>query len=148
MKDNYYRSIVIIEKLHRLFLEVIKYELNKLRIKDINNVQSLVLYNIANKKLSVGDLTAQGYYLGTNVTYNLRKMVENGYVFQCPNPHDRRASEVSLTEKGMEIYELLGGLFEIHSKNIQDNNVSEDMVNNLIRTLSHIEKYLNKIENI
>lgn len=147
MKNNYYTSIVMVERLHRLFLEVIKYELNRLKLKDITNVQALVLYNIGEEILSVGDLTSKGYYLGTNVSYNLRKMVENGYVIQKSTPHDRRASEVSLTDKGFEIYKILEGLFENHSNNLATNNVSENMIVNMVKTILEIEKYLNKIQN-
>ncbi len=146
MENNYYNSIVMVEKLHRLFLEVVKCELHKLDIRDINNVQSLVLYNIGERKLSIGDLTAYGYYLGSNVSYNLRKLVENGYVLQVPSPNDRRSSNVSLTEKGLEIYGILGVLFDNHLNNLYEIDVTEEMISNLIETLKGIEKYLNKVE--
>ena len=143
VKDNYYNSIVIIERLHRLFLEVLKGELNKLRIRDINNVQSLIIYNIGEKHMYVGDLTLHGYYLGSNVSYNLRKMVENGYVFQCPNANDRRSSEIKLTDKGLEMYERITHLLETQAKNLQEHDVNDDMINTMINTMTSIEKYFN-----
>ena len=104
MKDSYFEAVVMIERLHRLFLEVVKMELDKLHTRDINNVQALVLYNIGKSQLTVGELTNRGYYLGSNVSYNLRKMVQNDYVLQVPSPHDRRSSHVKLSAKGLELF--------------------------------------------
>jgi DNA-binding MarR family transcriptional regulator len=95
----------MIERLHRLFLEVVNAELDRQDKQDITNVQALILYNIGkNNQLTVGELTNRGYYLGSNVSYNLRKMVKNGYVNQVPSAHDRRSSHVRLTTKGNELF--------------------------------------------
>jgi DNA-binding MarR family transcriptional regulator len=107
MKDAYFEAVVMIERLHRLFLEVVKMELDRLHTRDINNVQALVLYNIGQSQLTVGELTNRGYYLGSNVSYNLRKMVQNDYVSQVPSPHDRRSSHVKLSSKGLELFAKL-----------------------------------------
>lgn len=105
MKESYFDVVVMIERLHRLFLEVVKGELDRQERLDITNVQALILYNIGkNSQLTVGELTNRGYYLGSNVSYNLRKMVKNGYVNQVPSAHDRRSSHVKLTTKGTELY--------------------------------------------
>lgn len=136
----------MIEKLHRLFLEILKYEIKKMNINDINNIQALVLYNIGENKLSVGGLTSHGYYLGSNVSYNLRKMVENGYVMQTLNDYDRRSSEVKLTPKGIEMYKKMDVLFEEHSKYLNENNIDENTIVNLKDTLQTIERYMNNID--
>jgi DNA-binding MarR family transcriptional regulator len=99
MKEAYFEAIVMIERLHRLFLEVIKVELDKNKTIDINNVQALILYNIGKNQLTVGELTNRGYYLGSNVSYNLRKMVKFGYVIQVRAPHDGRSSHVKLSQR-------------------------------------------------
>ncbi len=78
VKQSYLETIRLIERLHRRFLDVIKTELDRLGIEDINNVQSLILSNISSEQLTVGELTARGYYLGSNVSYNVKKLVENG----------------------------------------------------------------------
>ena len=83
MKDSYLEAIKLIERLHRQFLEVVKTELDRNGIEDINNVQALILFNIGSDELTVGELTNRGYYLGSNVSYNVRKMVENGYLIAC-----------------------------------------------------------------
>ncbi len=72
----YYDAIQLIERLHRHFLDVLKVELDRKGIQDINNVQSMILYNIGHDELTVGELTIRGYYLGSNVSYNVKKMVE------------------------------------------------------------------------
>lgn len=112
MKESYFEIVVMIERLHRLFLDVVREELDRLAKEDITNVQALILYNIGrNNQLTVGELTNRGYYLGSNVSYNLRKMVKHGYVNQVPSAHDRRSSHVRLSPKGMELFARLDEAF-------------------------------------
>ena len=91
MTNGYLEVISLIERLHRHFLEVVKLELDGLRIDDINNVQGMMLFNIGDAEMTVGELTLRGCYLGSNVSYNVKKMVENGYIVQARSVHDRRS---------------------------------------------------------
>ena len=100
MNNNYLEMISLVERLHRHFLEVVKLELEGLGIHDINNVQGMMLFNIGDAEMTVGELTLRGCYLGSNVSYNVKKMVENGYLVQERSVHDRRSIHVRLTEKG------------------------------------------------
>ncbi|MDR1910689.1 MAG: MarR family winged helix-turn-helix transcriptional regulator [Holosporales bacterium] len=102
MKDKYLCIMSSIERLHKLFLDVIKTELDRLGVYDINNVQALVLYHVGKAHLTVSELTNRGYYLGSNVSYNLKKMIERGYIEQTVSTHDHRASIVKLTAKGLD----------------------------------------------
>src|ERR1700746_3290371 len=88
----------LVERLHRQFLEIVKLELEGSGIHDINNVQGLVLFNIGDAEMTVGELMQRGCYLGSNVTYNLKKMVENGYLLQERSVHDPRSSHVKLVQ--------------------------------------------------
>ncbi|HYC03255.1 MAG TPA: MarR family winged helix-turn-helix transcriptional regulator [Azospirillaceae bacterium] len=112
LRQPYYDSILLIERLHRHFLEVLKIELDRQGVQDINNVQSLILYNIGEDELTVGELTARGYYLGSNVSYNVKKMHENGYLTQERSPHDRRSVRVRLSDKGRSLRDKISHLFE------------------------------------
>ena len=103
MTNAYLEVISLVERLHRHFLEVVKLELEGLGIHDINNVQGMMLFNIGDAEMTVGELTLRGCYLGSNVSYNVKKMVENGYLVQERSLHDRRSIHVRLTEKGSEI---------------------------------------------
>jgi DNA-binding MarR family transcriptional regulator len=101
LSDNdYAETIALIERLHRRFLDVLRVELERLGIDQINNVQSLLLANIGDEDLSVGELMTRGYYLGSNVTYNLKRLVEAGFVDQQRSRHDRRVVRVRLSERG------------------------------------------------
>ena len=100
MTNGYLEVISLVERLHRHFLEVVKLELDGLGIHDINNVQGLMLFNIGDAEMTVGELTLRGCYLGSNVSYNVKKMVENGYLVQERSVHDRRSIHVRLTDKG------------------------------------------------
>ena len=112
MKQIYLETILLIERLHRRFLDVVKSELDRLKIEDINNVQTLILYNIGSDQLTVGELTNRGYYLGTNVSYNVKNLVESGYLIQEKAPHDKRSTRVKLSEKGLDLVKKLDALIE------------------------------------
>src|SRR5215467_8085456 len=100
MSDHYLEVISLIERLHRQFLEVAKLELDSLRIHDVNNVQAMMLYNMGDADISVGELISRGYYLGSNVSYNVKKMAEAGYLVYERSAHDRRSIRVRPTAKG------------------------------------------------
>src|SRR5689334_17264339 len=114
MKSAYLETIGLIERLHRHFLEIVKLELDGLGIHDINNVQGLILFNIGDAEMTVGELTLRGCYLGSNVSYNVKKMVENGYLIQERSQHDRRSIHVRLTDKGRALRERLSNMHQRH----------------------------------
>ena len=141
MQHPYYQSILLIERLHRQFVELVKAELERRGIHDINNVQSLILYNISSDDLTVGELTARGYYLGSNVSYNVKKMVENGYLVQERSLHDRRSVRVRLSEKGLSLRDQLREMFDRQLEGLQQVNISEASLNDLNESLVQIERY-------
>ncbi len=112
VKGVYLEAIHLAERLHRQFLDVVQTELNRQGMADINNVQALILFNIRDDELTVGELTNRGYYLGSNVSYNLRKMAEHGYLVQERSPHDRRSVRVRLSDKGLALCRLIDAMFD------------------------------------
>jgi len=117
VKQIYLESILLIERLHRRFLDVVKSELDHLKVEDINNVQTLILYNIGTDQLTVGELINRGYYLGTNVSYNVKHLVGTGYLVQEKAPHDKRSTRVKLSDKGLALVEKMDALIE---RNVTD----------------------------
>ncbi len=102
MTSTYLEVISLIERLHRNFLDVVKLELDNAEIRDINNVQSLLLFNIGDTEMTIGELILRGCYLGSNVSYNVKKVVENGYRVAERSMHDHRSVHVRLSDKGHE----------------------------------------------
>ena len=141
VEHPYYKSILLIERLHRQFLELLKAELDRQGIQDINNVQSLILYNIGADDLTVGELTARGYYLGSNVSYNVKKMVENGYLVQERSQHDRRSVRVRLSPKGLTLRDRMSAMFESHVNALDDGAVSQSDLDELNRRLLRMEQF-------
>ena len=138
MTHPYHEAISLIERLHRHFLEVVKTELDHLATEDINNIQALILFNIGKEEVTVGELTNRGYYLGSNVSYNVKKMVENGYLEHERSSHDRRSIRVKLSDKGLVLYGHMNGMFDRHIAAIKDGPISEDdltMANTALRAL-------------
>ena len=141
MRDSYLEVISLIERLHRHFLEVVKLELEGLGIHDINNVQGMMLFNIGDAQMTVGELTLRGCYLGSNVSYNVKKMVENGYLLQERSAHDRRSIHVRLTDKGRKLRDRLTTMHQRHVSMLGDTAVSHDDLKNVGVTLRRLERF-------
>jgi DNA-binding MarR family transcriptional regulator len=141
VKDQYLISIRLIERLHRRFLDVIKAELDRLGIEDINNVQTLILFNINEDQLTVGELTVRGYYLGSNVSYNVKKLVENEYLIQERSSHDRRMTRVRLSPKGLELTTKISELYQRNSEELSAKFLVEDQLRAANQALMGLERY-------
>ncbi|MCC7038490.1 MAG: winged helix DNA-binding protein [Alphaproteobacteria bacterium] len=138
MSSPYYDAINLIERLHRQFLDVLKVELERANILDINNVQSMILHNIGTDELTVGELTVRGYYLGSNVSYNVKKMVENGYLVQERSIHDKRSVRVKLSEKGRKLSDAITKLYKKHEEKLAGaglTNARFDTMSSVLRDL-------------
>lgn len=123
--SKYYEVIQIIERLHRRFLDVLKVEIDRKGLQDINNVQAMVLFNIGDDELTVGELTIRGYYLGSNVSYNIKKMVENEYLLQERSVHDKRSIRVRASDKGKALCENIQDMFLRHEEQIKSTDIKE-----------------------
>lgn len=141
MNTAYYDSINLIERLHRQFLDVLKIELERAGIHDINNVQSMILHNIGTDELTVGELTVRGYYLGSNVSYNVKKMVENDWLVQERSVHDKRSVRVRLSDKGRRLNEAMTDLYKKHEEKLASAGLTADRLNVLNATLRDLETF-------
>ncbi len=142
IKESYLETLQLIERLHRRFLDVVKIELDRLGVEDINNVQSLILWNIGDDDLTVGELTSRGYYLGSNVSYNVKKLVEHEYLSHERSAHDRRSMRVRLTDKGRA---LTGKMNEFHNENseaLAKGPLGKEALESCGATLRQLERFL------
>jgi DNA-binding MarR family transcriptional regulator len=141
MQTAYNDVIALVERLHRQFLEVVKLELDSNGVHDINNVQAMILYNIGDLEMTVGELTLRGCYLGSNVSYNVKKMLENGYIVQERSPHDRRSVRVRLTEKGLALHQKLTTMHERHVGALAQGVAQVEELANAHKTLRRLERF-------
>ena len=140
--DNPYLEIIsYVERLHRQFLEVVKLELEGFGIHDINNVQAMMLFNIGDAEMTVGELILRGCYLGSNVSYNVKKMVENEYLAHERSVHDRRSIHVRLTEKGIRLRDSLTAMHRRHVEMLSQAVVSADDLQAAGVTLRRLERF-------
>ena len=137
---RYLATLSMVERLHRLLLDVIKDEFERLGFLNINAVQALLLFNIGENEVTAGELKSRGYYQGSNVSYNLKKLVESGYIHHQKCEVDRRAVRVKLTQSGHRICCVVGELFERHALGIEERQVLGDA------KLEDINLALNKLE--
>jgi DNA-binding MarR family transcriptional regulator len=145
MQEAYVGVITLTERLHRHFLEVVKLELDRLGIRDINAVQALMVFNIGDAEMSVSELMLRGCYLGSNVSYTVKKVVENGYLSQERSAYDRRLSRVRLTEKGAKLHDRLQSMHERHVLMLEGTTLSSERLQAAVATLRGLETFWNGV---
>lgn len=139
---GYLDALSLVERLHRLLLDVIKDEFERVGVLEINAVQALLLFNIGDHEVTAGELKTRGYYQGSNVSYNLKKLVDMGYMHHQRCEVDRRSVRVRLTEKGRHIRSVLTALFERHAEGLQARGVlGLDGVDHITTALRRVERY-------
>jgi len=142
LKGRYLVSLKLVERLHRLLLDVIKDEFERLGRADVNSVQALLLYNIGDAELTAGELTSRGYYLGSNVSYNLKKLVDAGYIHHERSTTDRRSVRVSLTDKGQDVSKVVNGLFQRQLRSLEQvGGIGQDDLEVLNKALIRLERF-------
>jgi DNA-binding MarR family transcriptional regulator len=142
LRPRYLESLNLVERLHRQLLDVIKDELDRRGERVVNSVQALLLFNIGDQELTAGELRTRGHYLGSNVSYNLKKLVESGYINHERSDIDRRSVHVSLTEKGSQVRDVVVKLFDRHLDSIEAvGNVTAQDFEGLNVSLRRLERF-------
>ena len=138
----YLEALTLVERLHRRLLDVIKDEFDRRGRSDINSVQALLLYNIGDKELTAGELRTRGYYLGSNVSYNLKKLVELGFLDHQRSRVDRRSVRIRLTAQGQEIRRIVDALYQKHVKKVEQvGGISNEEFATLNKSLHRLERF-------
>ncbi|NBT33008.1 MAG: MarR family transcriptional regulator [Rhodobacteraceae bacterium] len=139
---SYLDSLTLVERLHRLLLDVIKDEFERVKVLEINPVQALLLFNISDAEVTAGELKTRGYYQGSNVSYNLKKLVEMGYMHHQRCEIDRRSVRVRLTDKGRRVRDIVAKLFASHAGGLQRRAVLDlDGIEMITSALRRVERY-------
>ncbi len=142
LESGYLQLLHLVERLHRQLLDVIKDELERLGQTDINSVQALLLYNIGDAELTPGELRSRGHYLGSNVSYNLKQLVEKGYIKDERSNTDRRSKRVSLTDMGLEVRDAITALFERQLQSVEQvGGVNSQLIDDTNKTLQRLERF-------
>lgn len=140
--ETYLDSLALVERLHRLLLDVIKDEFERLGLLEVNAVQALLLFNIGENEVTAGELKTRGYYQGSNVSYNLKKLVEMGYMHHQRCEVDRRSVRVRLTEKGRNVRDVVSKLFDRHAEGLESLSVvNQDGLETVNASLQKLERY-------
>ena len=142
VKPHYLEALHLVERLHRRLLDVIKDEFERRGRDDVNSVQALLLYNIGDKELTASELRTRGYYLGSNVSYNVKKLVEMGYLHHARSRVDRRSVRISLTEKGAEVHNLVKGVYDKHVRTVEQiGGIAADDFERMNNALLRLERF-------
>src|SRR5213595_4276592 len=141
IRTLYMESLQLVERLHRRLLDVIKDEFDRNGRSDINAIQALLLFNIGNSELTAGELRSRGYYLGSNVSYNLKKLVEMGFLDHQRSRVDRRSVRIRLTDKGREVRDVVEALYQKHVRTVEQvGGINSDEFATLNKSLHRLER--------
>ena len=140
MKNECIEFAMLSEKVYRTFLELIKHELDVAGISDINPIQASVLLNIDENTITMSEVISRGYYMGSNASYNLKKMINNGYINQMQSEYDKRTSFLKLTNKGKDLLSKLKDKITEHAISL-DGKMKDKM------TLSKMNGFLRNVDN-
>ncbi|MFT3671827.1 transcriptional regulator LdtR [Aestuariivirga sp.] len=142
IKNRYLESLTLIERLHRRLLDVIKDDFERTGEKEVNPVQALLLFNISDAELTAGELKTRGHYQGSNVSYNLKKLVEAGYVNHERSTNDKRSVRISLTDKGQEVRRRVDALYNRQLQAVEEVvGLSVDEFERINKALTRLERY-------
>src|SRR5262245_37385459 len=141
-RSVYLATLTLIERLHRRLLDVIKDEFERQSRPDINSVQASLLYNIGEQELTAGELRTRGYYLGANASYNIKKLVEMGFIDHQRSCMDRRSVRLKLTQKGRQVRDIVDGLYQKHMRLVQPvAGISSDEFVTINKSLHRLERF-------
>ncbi len=142
LKPQYLEAVSRVERLHRRLLDLIKDEFDRMGWDDINATQALMMFNIGNSELTAGELRTRGYYLGSNVSYNLKKLVDMGYIFQERSKADRRSVRIRLSPKGEEVAEVIDELYDRHLVSLEKiGGLGNEEFSGLNNALERLERF-------
>ncbi len=142
LKPRYLEAVSRVERLHRRLLDLVKDEFDRMGWDDIGPVQAIMMFNIGDSELTAGELRSRGYYLGSNVSYNLKKLVDTGYIHQEKSKTDRRSVRIRLTPKGEEVAEVIDELYDRHLKSIAEvGGLNEGEFEQLNTALARLERF-------
>ena len=142
MKKEYLELTRLIERLHRRFLDVLRAELTRMGVKNINGVQALLLANIGDEEIVIRDLVDRGYYQGSNVSYNVKKLVELGFLHHARSRIDRRSVRISLTDKGREVHHIVKGVYDKHVRTVEQiGGIAADDFERMNNALLRLERF-------
>lgn len=144
LRVQYLEALQLVERLHRRLLDVVKDEFERAGRADINAVQALLLFNIGNAELTAGELRSRGYYLGSNVSYNLKKLVDLGFINHTKSRVDRRSVRISLTDKGTEIASVVAQLYDRHIQSIEQvGGLGEEDFTAMNKLMQRLDRFWN-----
>lgn len=140
-QTSYHEAIQLIERLQRRFFDVLKAELDKKGILDINPVQAMMLYKIGDDEMTVGELTLRGYYIGSNVSYNVKELEKTGYLEKARSIHDKRSFRVKVSDKGQKICDIISTMLQAHTGKIAPFDMDLQEIEDVNLTLRSLEKF-------
>ena len=142
MRHDCVEFAVFAERVYKSFLDLIKFELDTIGATDINSIQAFILLNIDENSVTMSEVISRGYYVGSNASYNIKRMLANGYIEQVASAYDKRIAYLNLTNKGRTILEKLNNRISKHNKNININ--FKNIANSLSQIENHWRDILNK----
>ena len=145
LRRLYHETLQLVERLHRRLQDVVKDEFDRSGRDDINAVQAILLFNIGDSELTAGELRSRGYYLGSNVSYNVKKLAQDGFIHHKKSKADRRSVRISLTDKGRDVADVVTDLYERHIASIEAvGGIDAEEFQKMNRAMQRLDRFWNE----
>ena len=147
-KTPYFDSLITLGSFHELFLESIRAELGRRRIRNISPLQCLTLYQIGKSSLagkstlSLPDilLLYESFLSRTDLVYILRKLMKAGHIVHKHTETDKNRKIYALSEKGLALYDKLNDLFEDYLQQMERSGLSIADLKSLTKMTLKLQK--------
>lgn len=130
----------VIERMHRRHLDLLRADLMRHGVDDVSPAQVMMLFTIGTGDISVRNLIERGYYLGSNASYSLKRLIEAGYVQRTTSERDRRSARLRLSDKGLELCRLVRTVDQDYQVRLVRGQDQAHDLNVTYRTLVRLEQ--------
>lgn len=138
MKKEYIDSVMLFDRLHRLFLSIMKNDLSMACVTDMTPAQAMMVYHLMDKKIRISDVQHYNMYHGLNASYNVRKMHRHGYL-DMNSVSDKRSVFVSLSKRGEDVYAMIEEIVGKHVKILEKLGFASEKITNLLDVARSLE---------
>ena len=145
MDEEFLELISLTERLHRRYLQFVKVELVRLGVREANPTQALLLLKLGHTATSMTGLTLSGFYQGTNPSYNVKRLVQGGFVRRERRARDQRSNYLRLTEKGHQLRRQLLSHYHLQAEQLKNELLSAQTIDSTTATLRGLEQWLSSV---
>ncbi len=141
MKSTLIKANDVFSRISSVFMEIIRLEIERIGVYNLTAAQYIILQHLGNDRIPVGDLSLRSSYFGTNISYNVRKMVENEYIIQEKSQHDQRTHYVSISPKSKELIAKIDQALDEHGDLLHKYGIDRKYFEEILSSIGKVDDF-------